>query len=322
ISYFLRKISSVFNGVSSWLDYNMPILFDKLAAKKLKNSDILITWAWSGLESIKQIKKLGGIAIVEECGSCNKFQNKILLEEYTNLDLKFETPTPDHIVERQLREAQIADYILCPSQHVMNSFIENGISEHKFRLIPYGVNQGIFKPKWIENEEFTIIFVGTIGVRKGLIYLFKALELLEIPFKCILIGSVETQFQEYYRQYAHLFTHYVHVPHHELVDYYNKASAFVFPSLDEGMALVQLEAMACGLPIICTPNSGGDSVVTEGIEGYIVPIRNPSAIAQKITHLYNNPALRNSMARKASESATLYNWETYGIKLANFINSI
>jgi len=322
ISHFLKKTWGNSNRISSWLDYNMPIYFDKLAAKRLKKSDVLLTWAWSGLDSIRTIKKQGGLAIVEECGSCNKFQNKILSEEYENLGLKFQNPTPKFIVDRQLEEAKIADYLLCPSKHVMNSFVENGIDKDKFKLIPYGVNQGIFKPKWLQNEDFTIVFVGTIGVRKGLIYLFRALEMLKIPYKCILIGSIEDQFKTYFDQYSHLFTHFSHVAHHELVDYYNQASVFVFPSLDEGMALVQLEAMACGLPIICTTNSGGDSVIDEGEQGYIVPIRNPEAIAAKITFLYENPILRHQMAKKSSEKATQYNWETYGEKLSEFINSI
>lgn len=324
LSYILNRIFGSSNKLSKWLDFNLPVLFDWLAAKKLKNANVLLTWAWSGLSSIKQIKKQGGIALVEECGSCNKFQNELLEEEYKNLGLKFETPTPNFIIERQLEEAEIADYLLCPSQHVINSFVTNGIEKEKCILIPYGVNLGIFKPLWLKKEEFTLICVGTIGVRKGYLYLFRALEIIskEIPVKCIIIGRTENQFQPYFDKHKHLFTHYEHIAHHELVKYYNQASLFVFPSLDEGMALVQLEAMACGLPIICTTNSGGDSAVTDWVEGCVVPTRSAEAIAEKVILLYKNPELLKEMSINAHLKAQEFTWDRYGEKLATFIKSL
>lgn len=324
ISHFLNKILKSSNRISKWLDYKMPILFDAMASKHLDRSDVLITWAWSGLKSIKQIKKQGGIAIVEECGSCNKFQNEILKEEYQNLGLNFTYPTPEQIVERELKEVELADYILCPSKHVAQSFIQNGIAAEKCVVIPYGVNPGIFKPLNFDKKEFTLIFVGTVGVRKGVLYLFRALEILKekFPVNCIVIGKIEDQFLPAFNQYAHLLTHKDRIPHHELINYYNQASVFVFPSLDEGMAYVQLEAMACGLPVICTPNSGGDSVVEHGTDGFIVPIRNPGALAEKIEYLYRNKAVLDSMSKAALLKAMSFTWDAYGEQLAKFIHSI
>jgi glycosyltransferase involved in cell wall biosynthesis len=324
ISHFLKKILKGTNRISKWLDYKMPILFDVLASKHLNKSDLLISWAWSGLQSIQQIKSQGGIAIVEECGSCNKFQNEILNQEYHNLGLNFIYPTPEQIVERELKEVKLADYILCPSRHVAQSFIQNGIASEKCIIIPYGVNPGIFKPLHLGKKEFTIIFVGTVGVRKGLIYLFKALEILKdkFPVNCILVGKIEDQFLPVFKQYSHLFNHKDQIQHHDLVNYYNKASVFVFPSLDEGMAYVQLEAMACGLPVICTPNSGGDSVVEHGTDGFIVPVRDPDALAEKIEYLYLNKEIQQSMSKAAHSKALSFTWDAYGEKLARFINSI
>src|SRR5829696_10245901 len=92
------------------------------------------------------------------------------------------------------------------------------------------------------------------------------------------------------------YVHIPNVPHKELVNYYNEASVFVFPSLDEGMALVQLEALACGVPVICTPNSGGDSVVEEGREGFVVPIRNSTLLASRLRSLLEDPNLVKQMA--------------------------
>jgi glycosyltransferase involved in cell wall biosynthesis len=302
----------------------MPLLYDKLAARSIKKTDVLLTWAWSGLNTIKKVKKTGGIAIVEECGSFSRFQNEILAEEYKNLGLQFDSHTPQFIIDRQMQEAELADFLLCPSKHVANSFIRYGIAAEKCKVIPYGANTQLFQPKRAEKNIFKILFVGTVGVRKGLIYLFKALEELrgKYDFECIVIGGLEDQFKPIFEKYSHLFTHIPHVPHTELVNYYAQTSVFVFPSLDEGMALVQLEALACGVPVICTPNSGGDSVIEEGNEGFVVPVRDSKSIADKLQVLLENPHLVKSMSVKARTKAMSFSWDTYGDRLSQFICSL
>jgi glycosyltransferase involved in cell wall biosynthesis len=324
VSYGLKKVFGNSSKLGKWIDYKLPVVYDRLAARSLKKSGALLTWAWSGLHSIRTIKKYGGVAIVEQCGSCNLFQNEILEEEYNNLGLKFLNPTPNFILYRQMEEAKLADYLLCPSKHVARSFVKFGIDEMKCKVIPYGANIEMFKPMAVDKKEFTILFVGSVGVRKGLIYLFKALELIKgkYPIRCIVIGRLEEQFKPVFEQYSHLFTYIPRVPHHELVNYYNRASMFVFPSLDEGMAYVQLEALACGLPVVCTNNSGGDSVIEEGVEGYVIPIRDPEAIAAKVEYLYSNPSVVKQMSENARKKALAFSWDQYGNKLAGFINSI
>ena len=303
----------------------MPFWFDKGASYLVGSSNVLIVWAWSALNTMKQMKQKGGICLLEECGSCNQFQNDILDEEYKKWGLIFKDNTPEHIIKREFEEVELADYILCPSKHVANSFIKFGIPENKFVIIPYGVSLQHFKvletPK---EEEFTILYVGTVGVRKGIVYLFQALELLKdsINFKCIVIGSLEEQFEPVFNQYKHLFTHIPRVPHTELIHYYNDVSVFVLPTLDEGMALVQLEAMACGLPVIATTNSGADSIIEDGENGFIVPIRDAEAIAEKIEIVYRDKQLLKTMSIKAANKAKTFTWDNYGVKLSAFINSL
>lgn len=324
LTYLLEKIKIRPSRLINYLNYHLPVLFDRLAARHIGRSDVTITWAWAGLQTIKNIKAKGGLAIVEECGSCNVYQNRVLEEEYRSLGLAFNHRTPDFIVERELEEVRRADYILCPSNYVARSFDGLGLGAEKFKIIPYGANLDLFYPKPVENKPFSILFVGTVGVRKGLVYLFRALELLNErhPVNCTIIGRVEEQFSSIFQRYAHLFTHIPRVDHHQISDYYNQASVFVFPSLDEGMAYVQLEAMACGLPVICTFNSGGDSVIEDGRDGFLVGVRDPQAIADKIEFLYLNPEQCAEMAANAHAKAKQFTWDAYGNKLAAFIDSI
>ncbi|RYG54458.1 MAG: glycosyltransferase family 1 protein [Chitinophagaceae bacterium] len=323
VVYGLRKLFGN-NMLTNWLNYRVPLLYDRLAARHVKQTKILLTWAWSGLETIKAAKKNNSVVIVEQCGSFSRFQNQLLQGEYQQLGLRFDNPTPRFIEERQLQEAMLSDFLLCPSNHVARSFVQYGIPKEKCMVIPYGANTDHFHPNQTEKKVFKLLFVGTVGVRKGVIYLFKALEILQSHYQleCTVIGGLEEQFRPLFDRYHHLFRHISHVPHHELVNYYNEASVFVFPSLDEGMALVQLEAMACGLPVICTPNSGGDSVVEEGVSGFVVPIRDASAIAQKISQLFDNPSLQKAMSESARSKALAFSWDVYGDRLAKFLSAV
>jgi len=321
---FITNKIKFLHSITALLNERLPILYDFLVSRLIGKSDILIVWAWAGLNTIKTVKKHGGVVILEECGSCNKFQNQILAEEYKLLKLNFSNPTSKYIIDREIDEAKLADYILCPSNHVAQSFINNGFPPEKCKVIPYGVNLEFFKPQLIEKEQFRIIFVGSIGVRKGLIYLFEAIKILKnkYPIEATIIGKVDAEFVSVFEAYKYLFKHIESVQHKELVDYYNSSSVFVLPSLDEGMAYVQLEAMACGLPIICTLNSGGDAIVNDGDEGFIIPIRSSQQIAEKVEILFLNKDLLKTMSTKAMKTAERFSWAEYGKKLAIFISEI
>ena len=106
--------------------------------------------------------------------------------------------------------------------------------------------------------------------------------------------------------------HIGHVPRWELPALYATADVFVFPSLLEGFGLTALEAMACGLPIIISENTFGSDVVTEGVDGYVVPIRDPEAIVARIVHLHEHPDVRARMGAAARRRAEEFSWDRYG----------
>ena len=108
-----------------------------------------------------------------------------------------------------------------------------------------------------------------------------------------------------------------------LKNYYNQADVFVTCSIEEGLSMVQIQAMACGLPIICTKNSGGEDIINEGKEGFILPIRDKYTLKEKLLYLYENKDLRDEMSENALSKATSFlKWEDYGEKITNFYSSI
>ena len=101
---------------------------------------------------------------------------------------------------------------------------------------------------------------------------------------------------------------------------YQQADIFVFPSIEEGSALVTYEAMACGLPVVTTPNAG--SLVRDGVEGFIVPIRDPDALAERVERLRADARLRQEMGRAARMRAEEFTWEQHGQALIQYYKSI
>ena len=94
--------------------------------------------------------------------------------------------------------------------------------------------------------------------------------------------------------------------------------ALVLPSIVEGMALVQQEALSCGIPIVVTPNTGGEDLVEEGITGHIVPIRSPEKIAEKVLSLYGSKRDRIDIAESCVKKASHYCWTNYAREIINF----
>jgi glycosyltransferase involved in cell wall biosynthesis len=107
-------------------------------------------------------------------------------------------------------------------------------------------------------------------------------------------------------------------PRAELYHYYSQASVFVIASIEEGLAMVMAQAMACGLPVIATTNTGAEDLFTDGVEGFIVPIRNPEAIREKVLYLYKNPEVREQMSQAALRRVqTPGGWNEYGDHVAH-----
>jgi glycosyltransferase involved in cell wall biosynthesis len=316
VSRAFSKLLGRFYFLNSLIEWLASIYFDWLASFFVGSPDFSISWAWSSYRIIKKVQSKGGIAIVEECGSFNKYQEKILEEEYRRLGLTYRTRVHRKIMERERRECEIADYILCPSEYVARSLIEYGIRKDKIIIIPYGVSLDSFKQEARQDDTFRVLFVGTVGVRKGIIYLFQALENLKLPnFECLVIGNVEPCFQALFNKHSKLCKYIRRAPHSYLRYHYSNASVFLLPSIDEGMAYVQMEAMACGLPVICTPNTGAQELVRDSMEGFVVPIRDSEGIREKIEFLYNNPSELKRMSSNALERVKNYSWDSYGTRL-------
>lgn len=222
-------------------------------------------------------------------------------------------------LEHKDQEIALADHIFVPSSMVRQSLLQAGVAPERISVIAYGAPVDYFRPQPKGDKKFRALFVGRVGPRKGVHYLlqaWKSLQLSNAELKMIGINEFPQGWLEAYDDHIHYLPS---VPHASLSQHYCSASVFVLPSLVEGLSLVQLEAMACGIPIITTPNAAGPEIITDGVEGFIVPIRNIEALQEKLEWCYQNPQKLASMGVAARHRAECLTWERYRQKLSGEI---
>lgn len=229
---------------------------------------------------------------------------------------------PSWKLERKEQEIELSDHIFVASSFTQKSLLEIGVASNKISIIPYGSPIEYFQPEPKSDAVFRVLFVGRVGPRKGVHYLLQAWKELKLPEAELLLLGINEFPNGWLSSYESQFTYIAPVPHHSLSSYYNQASVLVFPSLVEGFGLVLLEAMACGIPVITTPNTGGPDMITDGVEGFIIPIRDVEALKEKLDWCYTHPEELKQMQKAAFCKAHCLTWEKYRQKLACQIQKI
>jgi starch synthase len=221
-------------------------------------------------------------------------------------------------IDRKDKEIALADHIIVAATVTKDSLIEHGINEKRISVIPYGAPVEYFHPEEKTGHQFRVIFVGIIGIRKGVHYLLKAWTDLKLTnAQLILVGSNVFP-KEWLQQYMGKgILYYPSVHHKDLQKFYASSDVFVFPSLAEGFGLVLLEAMACGLPVITTPNTAGPDIVDEGQDGFIVPIRDVEALKEKILWCHDHPHELAQMKKNSRQKAEKLSWNVYRDRLGS-----
>jgi len=230
-------------------------------------------------------------------------------------------PIPDWMFARMNRELERADVILCPSLFVRDTMVANGLPADKCFINPFGVDTRVFTPREQVPAKPRFVCVGTICLRKGHQYLFRAFEtvkarLPEAELVCVSDIGFKRDFRLERPKWEGKFIHHQRLPHAELSELLRTGTAFVLASVEEGFARVISEAMAAGLPIIATHESGATTQVTDGAEGFIVSARNPEKLADAMLQLALDAGLNQRMGRAAYEKGAARNtWQDYGDRL-------
>ena len=214
--------------------------------------------------------------------------------------------------EQLAQESLMADYCIVASQYTRRTLLENGVSPDRVFVMPYGIDvEADSLPAPRPSNLFRVLFVGQKIHRKGLSYLLEAWSRLKLPNAELVVAGRGNQDRELLRQYAGTFRDVHNASQADLDALYRQADLFCMPSLVEGFGLVYLEALARGLPIMGTLNTGAADLITHGQEGFIVPVRDSEAIARHLEWSYRHRATLRDMRVAAFALAKQHSWQRF-----------
>ena len=290
---------------------------DAYAGMTLPPCDILMGLSGSALQTGRAVRRQGGRYVCDRGSTHLRFQMRLLAEEYDRAGIRFE-PVHPRLIEREEAEYAEADAITVPSHFAAGSFAEYGVDAAKVHVVPYGVDLQHFRPTVPRDAGFRVLFVGQLSVRKGIGYLLKAFRQAALPgAKLVFAGSRTGETEALLGSDPPADVEFTGaLSRDEVAAQMSRASVLVLPSVEEGLAMVQAQALACGCPVIATANSGAGDVFEDGREGFIVPVRNPESIAQALALLYRDRDLLHAMSEAARRRMeTIGGWDRYGDRI-------
>lgn len=218
------------------------LLIDWYIAKTMRRCDVLIALGYVYKESLEVAKKRWGALTVLEWGS------KHIIEHLASTGS--EKKYLPYELRRDLQRYEIADYISIPSSHVLAGFVRQGISPTKLFVNPYGVDLSGFHPTAC-TDEYDLIAVGGWRYEKGSDLIMQLCQRYHYSF--LHVGSIiNMEFPD-----IPCMHHVDSVDQNKLLQYYAKAKVFLLPSRADGFGMVLIQAMACGLPIVTSKETGG-----------------------------------------------------------------
>ena len=300
------------------LGYANAISFDWWTDRELRRAptpDAIIGISGSSLRTGLALQARGSRFICDRGSSHQRYQEAIVAEEYRRWGI--ERPVSD--IRDTLREEQIyeiADAITVPSSFAARSFVESGVPFEKMHVIPYGVRLDQFsKVSDPPTDHFQVLFAGAVGLRKGIPYLLEAFANLKHPGKLLRIaGTLQPEMGKVLERLPRDHVEFLGpVSQGRLTELMSSSHVMVLPSVEEGLALVQGQALACGCPVVASTNTGGEDLFTDGVEGFIVPVRDINAIPARLQMLTDEPALQQRMSESALRRVQhIDGWKTYG----------
>ena len=304
--------------ISQW-KYVTDITFGSYVSHNLPECDLYVGMSGTALQAGKKAHQQGMRFICDRGSAHIRVQDQLLREEHDCWGVPF-AGIDMRTIDREEAEYAEADHITIPSTFAFRTFIEQGVSAKKLALLPYGVNVARFQPVTLPDEgRFDILFVGAMSLQKGVQYLVQAYQKITHPAKSLtFVGAPSPDLiallkhREFWPSDVKVMGH---VPQVELKNIMSRSHILVLPSIQDGFGMVLAQAMACGCPIIASKHTGAEDLISEGCEGYIVPIRDTITLTERLQNLADHPEIRASMSAQALNKIHMIGgWNTYGEK--------
>ena len=291
--------------------------FDAWLSWKMPECDAFVAISSVGLKTGALVQRRGGKFICDRGSTHHRHQTNVLVEEYARWGI----PNPPVLMGHTVLEEAIyaeADAITVPSTRAVKSFVDMGVPAAKMHRIPYGVRLERFCPVASPpdiRERFEAVFVGHVSLRKGIPYLLEAFAKVQHPNKRLrVVGAMQKEIEALLPRFPVESVEFLGAkPQAELPGILSSSHVLVLPSVEEGLALVQAQAMACGCPVLASTATGSEDLYADGVEGFIVEDRDVAAFADGMQRLIDTPGLQQQLSAAAlARVRTIGGWHEYG----------
>ena len=332
IEAFLTRVDKThcfYELIRSYDAKRFGIKVAKLAIKE--NADAVIMYDSNAKEGFEFLKKKAPniVRILDVSSTARPYTKTIFQKEIEasgDMSLRKDNRYIWNAKQMQACREEIdnSQYFLSASSFVKESLKYCGADDNSIKIVPYGANvsSDIERLPIPNGKTIEILFAGQVVYRKGISYLLEAVS--ELDNVHLTVTGAYNSNDWFVKKYADnpkiTFTGLVTFDRMQKI--YEQANIFVIPSFAEGMAQVGIEAMACGLPIICTHNSGVSDLVEDGKTGFIIPCGDKEAIKTKLQWFAENPDRIVTMGKAAQQIAKNYSWNEYEKNIVNTISLI
>jgi len=304
------------------LGWGTPALNRCLRSVDLGGTNLVYSSLGWGRELLQQARARG-IPVVTEL-----YARPSLVKTYQDEFRAFpgweaEMPLKDHGNDfgTERDPCTVSDYVIAPSESVADEVVAwHGFPRDRIQVVPYGIDDTFFE---IDNRPMPgrVLFAGTCCLWKGIHYFAMAAQSLTAngpAYDFRVAGSVTAMIRNH--PMCRQLTFLGRVPRGEMKREYAQADVMAFPTLGDSFGVVQLEAMAAGIPIVTTRMAG--AVLRDGIDGLLVPERDPQALAEAIARIVEDRELRERMATASKQRARDFTWARYGERLVTALRRL
>lgn len=295
---------------------------DATVSRQLTGANAVYAYEDGALATFRAARELGIHRFYELPIAYFETVQRLMREEAERLPTWAQTlgapSDPEEKLARKAEELALAELVVCPSPFVQASLpagTRSIIAEFGSPPVPAECNTR-------RNGPLRLLFAGAMSQRKGLADVFAAMRKLRRADVQLVVMGAPLAPMEFYRSEWADFIYEPPRPHPDVLALMDTCDALVLPSIVEGRALVQQEALSRGLPLLVTANAGGEDLIEPGVTGWLVPMRSPDSLAERIAWLAdrreNLPAMRQAARKRAAERT----WKAYTDKIIAAIGGV
>jgi glycosyltransferase involved in cell wall biosynthesis len=300
------------------IDIEVARRMDKKILRNLPDENAALYVLHRGSEHLlRTIAERGGFCVLEQTAAPIRIDRRLVLEEHDTFPDWSAASHPlsdlSWFADMEERGWRLADLIICGSEYVRHGIGECGGPTERCRVVPSGIDSRFSEIKRMRHDgPLRVLTVGAVGLRKGSPYVLAVAKYLQKKAVFRMVGPFhgEVRIRRLLQEHLQLTGQ---VPRSRVAKEFEWADLFFLPSVSEGSAMVVYEALSAGLPVVCTPNTG--SVVRDGYNGYLVPIRDVGRMCERIEAIADDPALLARLSENARSSRSDWSFEGYRQRL-------